>query len=311
MSWVFLTGLYAWKIKKCMCSDSFLDFSSLERREYYCREELRLNRRLAPDIYLDVVPLRKNAQGRFSVGGREGEIIEWILKMKQLPADTTLRCKMERGSLTVRDIDAIATRLTGFFAEAESVEVSTKDYVGSFEEGINYNFSRLLEQDCNAWEMQEHEDLRDRQISFLSRGEALLAQRVQDGKIVEGHGDLRPEHIYLLAPEPAIIDCIEFNRDLRVQDPADEFSFLQMMCASFGDEGAGKRIFEIYRRKTGDRPHEALVAFYAGFRAATRARLALRHMQDLPDADPVKWSRKLQKFLDLALMYAERQEKNL
>ncbi|PJB71586.1 MAG: hypothetical protein CO093_04730 [Alphaproteobacteria bacterium CG_4_9_14_3_um_filter_47_13] len=153
-------------------------------------------------------------------------------------------------------------------------------------------------------------DIQARQFAFLKHGNASLTKRVQDGKIIEGHGDLRPEHIYLVKPEPVIIDCIEFNRDLRLVDMADELSFLQMMCTSFGNEDAGRRIFDIYRRKTGDRPSTALIAFYAGFRAVTRARLALRHMQDVPDADPVKWNRKLQQFLDLAQMYGDRQEES-
>lgn len=309
MSWVFLTGIYAWKMKKPLCCDSYLDFSTLKKREYFCREEVRLNRRLASDVYLGVVPVVKDAQGRFRVGG-QGEAAEWLVKMKQLPVDATLRFKLENGSLSGCDVEAVAAKLIDFFAKVERIEMLPHDYIKKFESAIDYNFSILLEGTCDTGRVRELEELRRRQISFLKCGKALLEGRVLDGKIVEGHGDLRPEHIYLLMPQPIIIDCIEFNRDLRLLDVADEFSFLQMMCASFGNEDAGRRIFDVYRMETGDRPHEDLLSFYAGFRAVTRARLALRHIQDIPDADPVKWQNKLQKFLELARMYAERKGKN-
>jgi len=141
MSWVFLTGIYTWKLKKPIKLNSILDFSTLEKREYCCREELRLNRRLAPDIYLDVVPLVRDIQGRFSIGGAgeiRGEIVDWLVRMKQLPADATLQVRLENGSLDEQDIKAVAATLIRFFETAERAEIMPQEYINRFKETIDY-----------------------------------------------------------------------------------------------------------------------------------------------------------------------------
>lgn len=309
LSCVFLTDNHAWKLKKPIKRNSFFDFSTREQRKFYCEEEVRLNRRLAPDVYLGVVPLTQNEKGVLSVDGK-GEPVDWIVKMIRLPDDATVRDRLENGFLNDDDIDAVGMTLTNFFEVAERVAMSPQEYIGSFGRIIDYNYHALVDSGYDL-PLAVLNDVCDLQRSFLFQGQHLLANRVRQGKIIEGHGDLRPEHIYLLDTSPIIIDCIEFNRNLRLLDIADELSFLQMACASFGSEDIGVRIFEIYKHVTGDKPHPALICFYAGVRALTRACLALLHLQEIPDVDPVKWNKKMRQYLELAQEYGERQNESL
>lgn len=155
-------------------------------------------------------------------------------------------------------------------------------------------------------------DIHEQLIAFLRQGRSLLVNRVRDKRIIEGHGDLRPEHIYFLPPDPpVIIDCLEFSKALRILDTADELSFLRMACAVMGHEDVGERVFTIYSHVTGDRPHPALICFYAGVRALTRARLALVHIEEVPDTNPLHWHRKCLQYLKWAQYYCDRQRDTL
>jgi aminoglycoside phosphotransferase family enzyme len=128
---------------------------------------------------------------------------------------------------------------------------------------------------------------------------------VSQGRIVEGHGDLRPEHV-CLGPEPLFIDCLEFNRDWRVLDPADELAYLAMECEHAGAPWIGEVVFETYREATGDNPPLPLVRFYKAYRATVRAKLSAWHLKDHPDpADQGKWIARAQRYLELAGRYAD------
>jgi aminoglycoside phosphotransferase family enzyme len=123
--------------------------------------------------------------------------------------------------------------------------------------------------------------------------------------VVEGHGDLRPEHVYL-GPEPAVIDCLEFNRDFRIQDWADELAYLAMECERLGSPGVGKVILETCCRALDDRPPATLIDFYKAYRALLRANLAIQHLRDEDVGDPEKWRLRTAEYLDLAETYAGR-----
>jgi aminoglycoside phosphotransferase family enzyme len=143
------------------------------------------------------------------------------------------------------------------------------------------------------------------QLAFLDRHAYLFDRRVEEKRIVEGHGDLRPEHVCLADP-PIFIDCLEFNRDWRLVDPADELAYLALECEHAGADSIGEIAFAAYRAGTGDDPPEPLIRFYKAYRASLRAKLAAWHLQDHPDeAARLKWNDHARRYLALARRYAE------
>jgi aminoglycoside phosphotransferase family enzyme len=301
MSVVFLTERHAWKLKKPVRHD-FLDFSTLEARRADCEEELRLNRRLAGDVYLEVVPLTVTPQGVLRLAG-EGTVVEWLVKMRRLPAQRMLDYAIRNGGVTPEDVRRFALVLAGFYRRAEPVALDAAEFRRRFERDIRANQEGL-----SAPELPMPRDLvrsvAARQLAVLEKEAALFDSRVRDRRIVEGHGDLRPEHV-CLGPEPLFIDCLEFNRDWRLLDPADELAYLAMECEFAGAPWIGGVVFETYREATGDDPPAALVRFYKAYRATVRAKLSAWHLSDHPDpADQGKWIARAQRYLELADRHA-------
>jgi aminoglycoside phosphotransferase family enzyme len=301
MSCVFLTDRHAWKLKKPVRHD-FLDFSTLEARRADCEEELRLNRRLARDVYLEIVPLTVTPEGALRVGG-DGEVVEWLVKMRRLPAQMMLDHALRHGNVARLDVRRLALALADFYRRAEPVALDAAQYRQRLERDIRANHLGL-----SAPEYSMPRDLVQsitaRQLAVLEQEASLLDRRVTQGKIIEGHGDLRPEHV-CLGPEPLFIDCLEFNREWRLLDPADELAYLSMECEYAGAPWIGGVVFETYREATGDDPPAALVRFYKAYRAAVRAKLSAWHLKDHPDpADQGKWIARAQRYLELADRYA-------
>lgn len=301
MSVVFLTGQHAWKLKKPVRHD-FLDFSTLEARRADCEEELRLNRRFAPDVYLGIVPLAVTPQGALRLGG-EGEPVEWLVKMRRLPAELMLDHAIRRGGVSRQDVRRFAFVLADFYRRAEPVALDAAHYRRRLERDIRANGDELSAPEYSM-PPDRVRSVTARQLAVLEREAPLFDARVAERRIVESHGDLRPEHI-CLGPEPLFIDCLEFNREWRVLDPADELAYLAMECEHAGAPWIGEVVFETYREATGDDPPAALVRFYKAYRATVRARLSAWHLKDNPDpADQGKWAARAQRYLELAGRYA-------
>jgi aminoglycoside phosphotransferase family enzyme len=303
MSCVFLTDHHAWKLKRPVRHD-FLDFSTLEARRADCEEELRLNRRLARDVYLEIVPLTVTPDGALRLGG-DGEVVEWLVKMRRLPAQRMLDHALRHGTLARHDVRRFVLVLADFYRRAEPVAMDAAQYRQRFERDIRANHLGLSTPGYSM-PLDLVQSITARQLAFLEQEASSLDRRVAQGKIVEGHGDLRPEHI-CLGPEPLFIDCLEFNRDWRLLDPADELAYLSMECEYAGAPWIGEVVFETYREVTGDEPPAALVLFYKTYRAALRAKLAAWHLKDHPDpADRGKWITRAQRYLELANRYVDR-----
>jgi aminoglycoside phosphotransferase family enzyme len=296
MSWVFLTPDHAYKLKKPVRYD-FLDFSTLELRRRDSEEEVRLNRRLAPGVYLGVVPLALDQQGNARVGG-EGKPIEWLVKMRRLPQECMLDARIERGALREADLHKLACTLARFYRDCAGAGLDHQQYRAAFVEGIEINQRELAAVD-HQLPHDTVRELHEAQVDFLACNAELFDTRVDTGRIVEGHGDLRPEHVCLNS-QPLIIDCLEFNREFRLVDPADELSFLAMECERLGADFAGRALFTAYAEASGDHPPARLLAFYRVYRACLRARLAIWHTRELsPDQWP-KWQQRAREYLHLA-----------
>ena len=299
MSWVFLTDRYAYKLKKPVHYD-MLDFSTLALRQQDCEEEVRLNRRLAPNVYLGTVPLTVDSSGAMHMGA-DGEVIEWLVKMRRLPTERMLDQAIQHGKVDEADIHNVVLKLSRFYQKLSPVEVPGEKYRNEFEKTIELNQRELLTPDY-ALPQDLIRRVHDEQRDFLKRESGLLDSRAAAKKIVEGHGDLRPEHI-CLEPDPVIIDCLEFYRQYRVTDPADELSFLSMECDRLGAPYIGTELFRTYENITHDQPPARLINFYKAYRACLRARLAIWHTRELEKHDWPKWQHRAIEYLQLAEDY--------
>lgn len=302
MSWVFLTDTHAYKLKKPV-RYPYLDFSTPEARRLDCAEEVRLNRRLAAEVYLGVMPLVLDAKGGLHLGG-EGETVDWLVRMRRLPADRMLDQLLQSGAAEQAKIIQLARRLACFYAEAAAEGIAPEAYRQDLARRIEDNLHEIASPEFGlAPDLPQH--LARLQLGFLQGHAELFDTRVRQGRIVEGHGDLRPEHVCLLA-EPVVIDCLEFKRDFRILDPADELGYLALECERLHAPQVGRWLLEAYREASGDASPEALIHFYQSCRAVLRAKLALWHLRDDGRHPPGKWVATAREYLELARQHAER-----
>jgi len=302
MSWVFLTELFAHKLKKPVRHD-FLDFRDIESRRHFCEEEVRLNRRLAPDIYIAAVPLALSPGGGLALDG-QGEPVDWLVRMKRLPADRMLDRAILARAVEPPDIEGIVALLAQFYDAALPVALPPATYRRRIADAVADQRQVLLRQEFDL-PRQLIEAITGRLRKLLTGEARLFDRRVRQGRIIEGHGDLRPEHVFL-GPRPAIIDCLEFNRDFRILDWLDELSFLAMECEALGTPEVGEMVLRDVCGRLGDEPPAELVLFYKSFRAMLRAKLAILHLQDDAVRDPGAWRARAESYLRLAGTFVER-----
>jgi uncharacterized protein len=301
-SWVFLTDRYVYKLKKPLHGDGF-DFSSPAARRRNAEEEVRLNRRLARDVYLGVVPLTLEAGRKLAIAG-SGVAVDWLVKMVRLPAGHMLDHRLARGDWRRADFNALADRLGRFFAAARRGDIRPTAYLDRFR--AECRDSRRALRLSSGPELQHATQYVARRIeAFIYCRKDLLLRRLENGRVVEGHGDLRPEHI-CLGSTPVIIDCLEFRADLRFLDPVDELAFLTMECERIGAQNVGQVLFRRYRLRTNDSPAPVLINFYKTIGAFVRARIAILHLRESPVRDPVKWPKRAAEYLAIATRAAQR-----
>ncbi len=283
ISWVFLTDDRVYKVKKPV-RFPFLDFSTLERRRRACEAEVVLNRRLAGDVYLGVLPVQRLADGRICVGEQGGETIDYAVAMKRLPAERMMDWLLDRRRVTASDVRRLARRLVEFYRTArrspEFARYATREAI---EENVRDNLETLMRRpDVFGCELLRR--LESAQLQFVWMWEHLFEDRIAAGYVCEGHGDLRPEHICLIDP-PAIYDCVEFSESLRVNDVVNDLAFLAMELDLAGEADLAEALFEEYRRASGDFVPRPLVQFYKAYRALVRAKVSLlRAAQQPPEA---------------------------
>lgn len=300
MSWVFLVGDRAYKLKKPV-RHSYLDFSSLAARRRDCSEEICLNRRLAPGVYLGKLPLAVPPGGGLALGGA-GTVVDWLVAMRRLARGDMLDIRLRDRTLEPHQLADLATVLARFYHRAAPAPWSPTAYRRRLRQGVENNAAALLLPRYGL-PAERVRAVLAAQREFLAAQGRLLELRVLAERVVDGHGDLRPEHISLDG-QPVVIDCLEFDRDLRLIDAADELAFLALECERLGSEEAGRRLLEFYGRCAGDTPPQELVAFYKSCRACLRAKLALWHLEEAKVQDPGKWLAQARDYLDLAEKYA-------
>lgn len=279
ISWVFLTDRHAYKLKKPVRHD-FVDFSTCELRRTACEREVQLNRRLAPTVYLGVVPVTRDRRGRLRLGGN-GAPIDWLVQMRRLPADKSLDALIRAGRLAPADVDALADRLVRFYRELPPLPVKSESFRRAIQTHVVQNFQELrrVEHQLPAGAVWRAHAA---QLRLLELYPDLWNERVCDGRVIEGHGDLRPEHVFFV-PNPVLIDALEFNVELRQLDVLDEIGFLAMECAALDAAWVGQRVLARYMATTGDVPPATILRFYEAYRACVRAKVhVLRAAQESP-----------------------------
>jgi uncharacterized protein len=296
MSWVFLLDHHVYKLKKPVCH-RFLDFRSVTARHHFCEEELRLNRRLALDVYLGLVPLTLGPRRHLALGG-SGETVDWLVRMRRLPAGRMLDYAILHGGVDANDLKRVAATLAAFYRALPPEPISNSEYAARFERQAQSNLAELSRDEFEL-SVAHVRRVCDAQLDALVRIGPLLDARVRAGRIVEGHGDLRPEHICLCDPL-AVIDCLEFSRELRIIDSIDELGFLALECGRLGGAAEGIALLHRYAELSGDGPPAMLVHFYQSCRASTRALIAARHLLDEKFRHSPHWVRRAQQYLHLA-----------
>lgn len=285
MSWIFLTETLAYKLKKPV-RFPHLDFSTSVRRRFFCEEELRLNRRLAAETYLDVLPLRRDREGAYALDDGRGRIVDWLVRMRRLPQEDMLDRRIETGALTRSDIEGIASALAAFYASLAPEKTGAEAYAMHLSREQAINREMLLRPRFGIGEQAR--GVVDKVDALMGEVMPLMKERVAAGAVVEGHGDLRPEHVCLSRPLQ-IIDCLEFNRTMRIVDPYDEVNYLGIECDMLG-AGWIRPLLNAALPASGIEPPEpALLAFYAAFRCLLRARLSIAHLLERPIRKPAKW----------------------
>jgi aminoglycoside phosphotransferase family enzyme len=266
LSWVFLTPERAWKLKKPVSYDH-LDFSSLKARRQDCEAEIRLNRPLAPGVYLGVEPLTVRPHGLLAVGG-DGAPIDYLVCMRRLPSERCLENQIRTGE---PDADEVA----------RAAEVLAKFYRNAPVAGAVDPEALIDEVDTNAAELEALPLGQDAGVAALRDGlrKTIGAQRDPLARRVrrEVHGDLRPQHVYPGEP-PVFLDRLTFRRDLRLMDPAEELAFLALDAERLGSAWVGEVFLDTYRRLEGDTVPAEIVACYRAQRALLWALLSGRHL---------------------------------
>lgn len=304
ISWVFLTDRFAYKLKKPVRFD-FLDFSTSQLRREACQNEVQLNRRLAPSVYLGVEPIALDRRGRPVLRG-SGKALDWIVKMRRLPEERALDRLLAEGRATDYELDTLGAALAAFYEKLPPLSIRADAYRRQFEAHVEGNHRESLragELLGNGPVAAQVRRVHAAQLRLLHLAPEVLDDRVCDGRIVEGHGDLRPEHIYL-DPQPTIIDCIEFNPEFRQIDVLDELGFLAMECDRLGAADAGNRIVGRYLAASGDRAPAALLAFYKMYRACVRAKVTLLRARQVSGGVCEKAAATTREYLALADGYA-------
>jgi aminoglycoside phosphotransferase family enzyme len=301
MSWVFLTDRFAYKLKKPVRL-AFLDFSTIEQHRHFCIEEVRLNQRLAPRIYIGVVPLTVAMGGALSLGGK-GTVADWLVKMHRIPATGMLDHAIRRGTVRDQDLQVFADRLVAFYRAAPAIDMMAREYRLRFEAAVRENWQALAH-GRDLLPPAQVERVHGRQLAFLESSPWLLEERALARRIVEAHGDLRPEHVFLGA-DPQVIDCLEFHAAFRALDPVDELAFFGMECEVLGAGAIGRLVLGHYCRDLEDDPPPPLLDFYRCYRACIKAKLAYWHLRNPEVRDKARWPDVAKRYLGFAERYGQ------
>jgi hypothetical protein len=278
ISMLLIADRFVYKIKKPV-DFGFLDFTTLDKRRYYCNQEVKLNRRLSQDLYLGVVPVLHDGS-HYWLGEGQGRIAEYAVKMKRLPEDMLMKSVFLRGELNELHLKKIAEVLARFHKSARnSKEIDTFGYPDAIKVNTDENFAQTEQYIGTTIDSKDFSELKRWTSSWYgSRGKAFM-DRVQEKRIRDCHGDLHMEHICLTEDLP-IFDCIEFNDRFRYTDTVNDIAFLLMDLEYHDGSRHSAILWDLYREQAREGEVESLLAFYKVYRAYVRGKVTSFQLDD-------------------------------
>jgi len=312
ISWVFIASPFVFKVKKTL-SLGFLDFGTLEKRRHFCERELKLNRRLAPEIYLDVVPIYKSSSG-FSFN-EEGQVAEYAVKMKELPHAWSARRSLGEGGFLnelleqnlvgEKEINRVITRLRQFYeSEPPSAEIEEWGTPAKLKISTDENFIQVKPFVGKTISPAAFEAIRHFTNSFYAAKEKLFLERIQQHRIRDCHGDLHLDHIHITPETLSIFDCIEFNDRFRFINIANDVAFLAMDFDFEGRSDLANLLLHNAAREFQDSGMLKVSDFYKCYRAFVRGKVQSIQGLSMKTTTPEEHANQSARYFRLALRYA-------
>ena len=277
MSFVFLTDEFVYKVKKAV-NLGYLDYTTEEKRQFYCQREVELNRRLCPEVYLGVVPVTRD-KGTILVAGK-GEVIEHAVKMRRLPQEAMMDVLLASNRVSPQMITSVAQKLVAFHQQAETnANISAFGDIKAITQNTEENFSQTQKYISTTISRDKYQHIKDYTDSFVEDKVPLFHKRIADGRIRDCHGDLHAAHV-CFTNGICIYDCIEFNDRFRYCDVASEVAFLAMDLDHYGRADLSRSLVNAYVDRSQDRELPELLGFYKCYRAYVRGKVESFKLDD-------------------------------
>ena len=306
VSWIFLTDTHAYKVKKPV-NFGFLNFSTIDRRRFYCDEEVRLNRRLCPDIYEGVVEMRETPSGAAFHGS--GTVIDYAVKMKRLPAERMLDKLVSNNQVSVVEMQNVARIIADFHKNAPtSPAIAEFGHLDRIMFNWQENFEQMIPFEDKTLSAEEREQIKAWVSRFTNENADLFRQRVDEGFIRECDGDIHLENICMTDNSIYIFDCIEFNERFRYCDTAADVAFLLMDLDFNGRPDLAGEVVKSYLEVSGDTKMMALIGYYKLYRAFVRGKVESLRLIDggIDQLEQKRAETRAIKYFRLARGYIER-----
>jgi len=309
ISFIFIAGDLVYKVKKAV-DFGFLDFTTLEKRKYYCDKEILLNRRFAPDVYNDVVGIFEDKEGNLLLGNGDS-IVEYAVEMKKIPEERMLYRLMKAGKVTEDDVKRVGKHLAHVYGNIPSdekagafgtYEVISTNVIENFDQTRKYAGGPVSEEAFNSLESWSR--------SFMDKNQALFDMRIGRGCIKDCHGDLHLQHICIEDDAISVFDCIEFNERFRFGDVASDVAFLSMDFDFNGRSDLGDIFVKTYIDESGDAELRDVLQFYKVYRAMVRAKVTSFMLDDggLDDVSRHEAFQRAKRYYDLAYRYVTNED---
>ncbi len=296
ISIIFIAGNLVYKVKKPV-NFGFLDFSTLEKRKFFCEREIELNRRLSPDIYLRVEPIII-----------ENRIVEYAVVMKRLPIHMSLKNLIKNRNLKREDIERTVKIIADFHRSAETNEtIKNFGKVKNFRKNTDENFEQTEKFIGITIKQEDYDFIKDKTEEFYKKYGDLLDQRAERGCVKDCHGDLHSEHIIITPKKIWIFDCIEFNDRFRYIDVACDIAFLLMDMEFLNKKNMSSLAFKIYKELMQDKELDKVVPFFKSYRAYVRGKVNSLMLDDpnIDEADKNKFKALARNYFVLSKKYLE------
>ena len=302
MSFVLLTDEYVYKIKKPV-NLGYLDYTTLEQRQFYCQREVELNQRLCPDTYVGVVAITRKKDNIFIE--RRGDIIEYAVKMRRLPQETMMNVLLEKHRVSTEMIRRVAEKLAGFHQRTETGDnINAFGDLDTITRNTEENFSQTIKYIGNTISQENFRHIKGYTTSFMENNSMLFSRRISEGRIRDCHGDLHAAHI-CFTNGICIYDCIEFNDRFRYCDVASEVAFLAMDLDHYGRSDLSRSFINAYVSCTQDSELPDILDFYKCYRAYVRGKVESFKLDDphIPDEEKGRITGIARNYFELAASY--------